>query len=117
MTARSRRPADEQRARRLHDELAAIAHVLPASVVERRMACGKASCRCHGDPPELHGPYLQWTRRGQDGRTVTRHLTPEQAERHRPWFDNARRLRSIVSELEHLSLRIVEGSEESEPTS
>jgi hypothetical protein len=104
------RPADERRARRLHAELAAIDYVLPGSIVERRMRCGKANCRCRADRPELHGPYLQWTRRGADGSTVTRYLSAEQLERYRPWFDNARRLREIVSELERLSLHVVERS-------
>lgn len=111
MPARSARPADERAIRRLRDELGAIDGVLPGSVVERRMRCGKSTCRCRADPPELHGPYLQWTRRGTDGRTVTRYLSPDQVERYRPWFDNARRLREIVSELEEFSLRVVERSE------
>lgn len=116
MPARSARRADEPDRRRLHAELAAIDFALPGSVVERRMRCGKAGCRCRADPPELHGPYLQWTRRSADGRTVTRYLSPEQFERYQPWFDNARRLRSLVSKLEELSLHVVERSEGWKPT-
>jgi hypothetical protein len=109
------RPADERASRRIHDELAQMDFVLPGSVVERRMRCGKANCRCRADPPELHGPYLQWTRRGSDGTTVTRYLSPEQLERYQRWFDNARRLRALVSTLEDLSLRVVERAEGWEP--
>ena len=116
MSARPLRRADERAGARLRDELAEIDFALPGSVVERRMRCGKASCRCRADPPELHGPYLQWTRRGADGKTVTRYLSAEQLERYQSWFDNARRLRSLVSELEELSLRVVERSEGWEPT-
>lgn len=115
MPERPPRPADERARRRLHDELAQIDFALPGSVVERRMRCGKASCRCRADPPELHGPYLQWTRRGSDGTTVTRYLTREQLERYQSWFDNARRLRALVSELEGLSLRMIERDEGWEP--
>lgn len=111
MPARSARPSDERAVRRLRDELQTIDGVLPGSVVARRMRCGKSTCRCRADPPKLHGPYLQWTHRGADGRTVTRYLSPEQLERYQSWFDNARRLRSLVSELEELSLRVVERSE------
>ena len=35
-------------------------------------------------------------------------LTPEQLERYQPWFDNARRLRELLSELETLSLHTAE---------
>lgn len=111
------RPAAQKRAiGRLREELGAIDGILPGSVVERRMRCGKATCRCRADPPELHGPYLQWTRRGANGKTVTRYLSPEQLERYQEWFDNARRLRELVWELEELSLRIIERSEGWEPT-
>jgi len=37
--------------------LAQGSHVLPGSLVERTVRCGKANCRCHAEPPELHGPY------------------------------------------------------------
>jgi len=29
-----------------------------------------AACRCHADPPQLHGPYHQWTRK-KNGKTAT----------------------------------------------
>ena len=32
------------------------------------------NCRCHADPPRLHGPYPEWTRK-IGGKTVTRSLT------------------------------------------
>jgi hypothetical protein len=35
---------------------------------------------------------------------VTRNLTEEQDERYASWLDDARRLRSLVSELKELSL-------------
>ncbi|MGH8897233.1 MAG: DUF6788 family protein [Egibacteraceae bacterium] len=96
---------------------AAIAHrlaeagfALPGTLLTRRMACGKPTCRCKADPPRLHGPYHQWTRK-LDGKTVTRRLTDEQAAVHGPWFANARRLRALVNELEALSLRIFEQAE------
>jgi hypothetical protein len=37
---------------------------------------------------------------------VTRTLTQEQASRYQPWFDNARRLRELITELEGRSLRV-----------
>ncbi|MFN2505131.1 MAG: DUF6788 family protein [Acidimicrobiales bacterium] len=90
-------------ARRLDD----AGFVLPGSLITRHMRCGKANCRCHGEPAELHGPYLQWTRTAE-GKTLTRLLPDPVADRYRGWFDNARRLRETVSELEALSIAIVE---------
>jgi len=42
---------------------------------------------------------------------VTRLLTAEQLERYEAWFDNARRIRALLAELEALSLRILESAE------
>jgi hypothetical protein len=79
-------------------------YALPGTLARRYMRCGKANCRCKADPPELHGPYLHWTRTVA-GKTVTRTLTEEQASRYQHWFDNARRLRELITELEARSLR------------
>lgn len=91
--------------------LAEVGFALPGTLLERRMSCGKPTCRCQADPPTLHGPYHQWTRK-VDGKTVTRRLTEEQAAVYGPWFDNAQRLRALLNELEALSLRIFQRTED-----
>ena len=97
----------ERRRAKITSEIAALGLPLPGSLVERRTRCGNTGCKCHGDPPQLHGPYLTWTRK-VDNKTVTRTLDPAQAERLRPLLDNSRRLRELVSEFEALALRQVE---------
>ena len=76
-------------------------------MTERLTRCGKANCRCHADPPALHGPYHQWTRK-VDNKTVTRLMSDEQLADYGPWIDNERHLRALVAEMEALSLAIVE---------
>src|SRR5680860_1348155 len=98
----------------LAEALAEIDGLLPGSVVVRRMRCGKRSCACKADPPRLHGPYTQWTRKVA-GKTLTRNLTAEQYDRYTPWFDNARRLRELTTELETLSLRTAQRAEDWPP--
>ncbi|HLQ54861.1 MAG TPA: DUF6788 family protein [Streptosporangiaceae bacterium] len=71
--------------------------------------CGKTTCRCHADPPILHGPYAQWTRK-VDGKTVTRRLTDAELADYQPLFDNARKLRALLAELQALTLAIVEAA-------
>ena len=84
--------------------IAALGPPLPGSLVERRITCGNKGCQCHADPPQLHGPYLTWTRK-VDNKTVTRTLDTAQADAIRPLLDNARRLRELTSELETLTLQ------------
>ena len=100
--ARARRIAAEITAR-----LADVTFALPGTLADRMTRCGHPGCRCHADPPRLHGPYHQWTRK-KNGKTATRILTDDQLADYQPWFDNHRRLRELVTELEELSLTIAE---------
>jgi hypothetical protein len=102
-------PSAKRRAQ-IAAQIAAIEHALPGTLNVVYNRCGKPRCRCHGDPPKMHGPYLTWTRKVA-GKTVTRRLTSEQAERYGPWFQNSRRLRELISELEALSLEEIEQAE------
>ncbi len=100
-------PTDAERRERdqIVQRLAETGFALPGTLLERSKACGKAGCRCQADPPQLHGPYHQWTRK-IDGKTVTRNLTDQHATDYGPWFDQARQLRELLDQLEKLSLRI-----------
>jgi len=69
--------------------------------------CGTAGCRCHADPPRLHGPYYQWTRKVK-GKTVTVRLSEQQARLLKQWIANARRLDKTLAEMQRLSERITE---------
>jgi hypothetical protein len=91
-------------------QIARIDWALPGTVIPRMMRCGKPACRCKQDPPQLHGPYLQWTR-AVGGKTVTRLLTPAQLARYKPWLDNARRLRELTAQLEALTVQAIQQAE------
>jgi hypothetical protein len=95
--------AVQRRRTKIINEISALGLPLPGSLVERRTRCGNTHCRCHADPPRLHGPYLTWTRKANN-KTVTRTLSPDQADQIRPLLDNARRLRELVTELGKLAL-------------
>ena len=97
----------QDRAARIAAELASLGLALPGTLIERRIRCGKPGCRCHADPPVLHGPYWQWTRKVA-GKTITRLVPDEQLADYRQWLDNHRRLRALVAELEALTLAIAD---------
>jgi hypothetical protein len=103
-------PPPQRRHRQLHDEIAQIDYILPGTINIAMNRCGKPNCACHADPPRLHGPYITWTRKIK-GKTVTRRLTRQQLERYQPWFENNRRLRHLISELETLSLHAAQQAE------
>ena len=99
--------AEQRRQQALAGRLAQIGFVLPGSLLSRHMRCGKTNCRCQNDPPELHGPYIQWNRT-VEGKTLTRLLPGDVADTYQDWFDNAGQLHSTISELETLAVTIVE---------
>lgn len=101
---------DRRNQAKLAATLGAAGFALPGTILERRICCKKQGCRCTADPPRLHGPYYQWTRK-VNGKTVTRLLSAEQMERYRGWFDNAKRIRTTANDLEALSLEIAESAE------
>jgi hypothetical protein len=91
----------ERRHRAILEEIAALGPVVPGSITERMTRCQTVGCRCHADPPQLHGPYFAWTHRS-GGRQVSQAITPERAEELRPLLLADRRLHELIHELEAL---------------
>src|SRR6202007_446864 len=81
---------------------AAAGPALPGTLPARPYACGKPGCRCHADPPRLHGPYAEWTRK-ISGKTITRRLTPAELAEYQPLFDTAKKLRALLGEIQDLT--------------
>src|SRR5258708_6742722 len=91
-------------ARQIAAELAAIAAsgmVLPGSITCRRTHCGHRNCGCHADPPRLHGPYWQWTRRVA-AKAGGGCLSPDENHDSRAGVGTARRPRELLPGLEPL---------------
>jgi hypothetical protein len=99
-------PAQQAALARITAEITAAAGpALPGTLTVRAYACGKPNCHCHADPPRLHGPYAEWTRK-TGGKTITRRLTPDELAEYQPLFDNAKKLRALLAELQDLTLQI-----------
>ncbi len=98
----------------MHDEAiqrvrqiaAEIGFCLPGSLVERSGRCGNPGCRCQHDPTRRHGPYQSWTRK-HSGKTITKNLSPAQVETYKIWLDNDRRIKTLLAELEALSIEVM----------
>jgi hypothetical protein len=108
-------PAQQAARDRIAAELARTAgYSLPGTLTIRSYACGKHDCRCHADPSRLHGPYAEWTRKIA-GKTVTRRLTPAELAEYQPMFDNAKKLRALLAELQALTMQIIGEGSSQEP--
>ena len=99
-----------QQLRRRHQALAArlgqVGFAVSGSLTRRYTRCGKPGCRCQADPPQMHGPYYQLTRKVRQDRSITRTLTAEEAERLRPLLAAQRRLASHRRTRRHARIEI-----------
>jgi hypothetical protein len=94
-----------RRHQQIQAELARIGITLPGSLITRTTRCQRPGCHCRASPPVLHGPYPTWIRKAGT-RSITRTLTPAEAERLRPYFTAHRRLRQLITELETISIEL-----------
>jgi hypothetical protein len=88
-------------------QIAAVGLALPGTLIQRHTRCGRSGCHCHADPPVLHGPYWQWTRKIH-GKTITRLVPDDLIADYQHWLDNHRRLRELIAELEELTLAVAD---------
>lgn len=76
--------------------------LLKGTLLQRYKRCSSPGCGCQTDLEKRHGPYWQWSYK-VDGKTVSRALSNQQAQRYREWLDNAGRFEEIVQELFEIS--------------
>ena len=91
-----------QRFQELKRKLDPMGYFLKGTVLQRMMKCGKPNCACCRDPAKRHGPYFEWTYKLK-GKTVNVKLRPEEAPLYKAAAQQYRKLKSILSRLEHLS--------------
>lgn len=98
---------DEKRFETLKASLADLGPFRRGTVLRQFVKCVQASCHCRADPPQLHGPYYEWTRKVK-GNTVSVRVTKEQAQLLSQWIADARRLDKIIAEMQTISDRLTE---------
>jgi hypothetical protein len=79
-----------------------VGFIWHGSIHRRRLTCGRAGCKCHESPDARHGPYAYWTTK-VGGKTVSRLLTPEEADLYENWIENRRRIEQTIVELKKVS--------------
>jgi hypothetical protein len=97
----------DHRYRELKMRLQGLGFAVAGTITERYTLCGKASCRCHADPLQRHGPYYQYSRKVA-GKTISRLVTAEQAHRYRQWIANRRALDEITAAIDEISHQAAE---------
>jgi hypothetical protein len=81
--------------------LTEVGFTCEGSLVTRYRSCGNPNCRCV-DPDRRHGPYYQLSWK-QDGKTLSRLLSADEADLYREWIDNRRRLQAALDAMRDIS--------------
>lgn len=90
--------------RQLKRQILALGWARPGSVIRRYMPCGNPACRCMATPPELHGPYTQWSHK-IGGKTRSLRLSENQARLAKEWAQNYKKLKNLLRRMEQLALQ------------
>lgn len=95
----------EHQYRDLVATLAELGYVWNGSVVRQMLTCGKKNCACHRDPQHRHGPYAYWSTKLK-GRTVSRLLSPTEADLYEGWIGNRKLLKETQRRMLALSKKV-----------
>lgn len=97
----------DRRYRELKERLQDLGYAVAGTIAERYTMCGKATCRCHADPPQRHGPYYQYSRKVA-GKTISRLVRAEHVDQYRQWIANRRALDEITTAIDEISQQAVD---------
>jgi hypothetical protein len=103
----------ERRQSELKAQLSNVQEMRRGSLVARYRKCGKASCCCANEQHAGHGPSLSLTWQ-EEGKTRTKIIPVEAAERTQAQIAEFRRFRRLGRELVEVSERICDARLESE---
>jgi hypothetical protein len=83
-----------------------MGYILPGTVIERWIPCGKSACRCAAGSGHHHGPYYQWSL-ALRGKPITQRLPNEAVKSYKTWTANNRKVRKILTSMRQISMQAV----------
>ena len=97
-----RMQAYQGKQQKLTAKLSEIGFIWSGNIQRRYLTCGKPFCACKKDPEARHGPYAYWTSK-EAKKTISRLLSPEEADLLEEWIENRRKLEKIILQMKKLS--------------
>lgn len=94
----------ERRYQDLAEQIVDIGFVSAGSITQRYTRCTNAKCRCRGNPPQMHGPYYQWTAK-VEGKTVTKRLSEKEVTLYKKWIANDRKLSALIAKMREVAAK------------
>jgi hypothetical protein len=88
-------------------QIVALDYILTGTIIKKYCPCGKKGCLCTKGEKNWHGPYHIWTRK-ENGKTVTKSLSPRQAKFCRKAIENMQKLKSQLEKWRRESSKVIE---------
>jgi hypothetical protein len=83
---------------RIKARLLRLGLVIPGTIRETYLLCGKKTCACAAKGGSPHGPYYFWNRK-MNGRLTSKSLPKEKLSVYEGWISNRRELEVLVQEM------------------
>lgn len=83
---------------RLKARLTRVGLVIPGTVRETYLYCGKSTCACAAKGGAAHGPYYLWNRK-MSGKLTSKSISKTKLSLYEGWIANRRELDGIVEKM------------------
>ena len=83
---------------RIKAKLLRLGLVIPGTIRETYLFCGKKTCACAAQGGSPHGPYSFWNRK-MNGRLTSKSVPKDKLSLYDGWISNRRELEAIVQEM------------------
>ena len=83
---------------KLKERIARLGLVIPGTIRETYLLCGKPGCACADNDAARHGPYYLWNRK-VNGKLTSKSIPKDKLPLYEQWLSNRRLLESLIQEM------------------
>ena len=83
---------------KLKERVTRLGLVIPGTIRETYLLCGKSGCACADNDSARHGPYYLWNRK-VNGKLTSKSISKDKLPLYEGWLDNRRLLEELVQEM------------------
>jgi hypothetical protein len=84
--------------KRLKDRLMSVGAIIPGTIRETYLQCGKEGCACAEKGGSPHGPYYFWNRKVK-GKLTSKSITKERLIFYKEWIKNRQEFEALLKDL------------------
>jgi hypothetical protein len=98
---------------KIKERIMGLELVIPGTIRETYLLCGKPGCACAENDEARHGPYYLWNRK-VNGKLTSKSIPKDKLPLYERWLENRRLLEGLVQEMLEISskLAIIESKQE-----